>query len=75
MQITDKSSTEMLEAKGSRTDGETVTLLLFRAGGDTPKAVPLAIPSASPTKISNRPNSSGFSANAPIAAVPTIATA
>ncbi len=43
MQISDKSSTEMLEAKGSRTDGETVTLLLFRAGSDTPKAVPLAL--------------------------------
>src|SRR6266545_4749188 len=35
----------------------------------------MAIPSASPTKMSRRPRSSGFSASAPMAAVPTLATA
>src|SRR5512145_1622769 len=33
------------------------------------------MPSARPTKMSRRPKSSGFSASAPIAAVPTLATA
>ena len=33
------------------------------------------MPSARPTKISRRPKSSGFSASAPTAAVPTLATA
>ena len=35
----------------------------------------IAMPSAKPTKISKRPKSSGFSASAPMAAVPTLPTA